>query len=142
MSQSDWRTHIGKTITLFHRAIRLQCPNCGGQPVFHNWFTTCNNCPACGIRLERGEQGYWVGAYMFNLVAAELVWAVSMVGLLWWTWPDPPWSVLLVGGVVMMVAAPIAFFPFSRMIFLAFDLMFRPVNADDYPRPDDNDLPS
>ena len=110
--------------------------------MFHGWFTTCTNCPVCGFRLERGEEGYWVGAYMFNLVAAELIWVVSMAGLLWWTWPDPPWGVLLVGGVVMMVAAPVAFFPFARMIFLAFDLTFRPVNANDYSRPHENDLPS
>lgn len=135
MTRSGWRAHSGRAATLFHRAIRLQCPNCGGRPVFLNWFTTCDNCPVCGIRLERGETGYWVGAYMFNLVAAELVWAASMVVLLWWTWPDPPWTMLLVGGVILMVVTPVVFFPFARMFFLAFDLVFRPAKADDYPGP-------
>ncbi len=30
-------------------------------------------CPQCGLLFERGEQGYVVGAYMFNIAAAELV---------------------------------------------------------------------
>lgn len=121
--------------TLFIRAMRLRCPNCGGRPIILSWFTICENCPLCGIRLQRGEDGYWVGAYMFNLIAAELIWAGSMVAILWWTWPQPPWTALLVGGVVLMVLAPVVLFPFSRLTFLAFDLVFRPARPDDYPGP-------
>jgi uncharacterized protein (DUF983 family) len=120
---------------LFFRAIRLRCPNCGGHPVLLTWFTLCANCPVCGIRLQRGEDGYWVGGYMFNLIAAELIWAGSLVALLWWTWPTPPWTVLLIGGVMLMVLSPVALFPFSRLVFLAFDLVFRPPKPDDYPGP-------
>ena len=29
----------------------------------------------CGFRFERGEEGYQVGAYMFNIIAAELLFA-------------------------------------------------------------------
>jgi hypothetical protein len=42
------------------------------------------------------------------------------------TWPTPPWNILLYGGMAMMVIAPFLFFPFSKTIFLAFDLIFRP----------------
>ena len=35
--------------------------------------------------------------------------------------------------VLLMVLVPVAFFPFSRLVFLAFDLVFRPPQADDYP---------
>jgi hypothetical protein len=31
------------------------------------------SCPACHLRLERGKQGYIVAAYMFNIIAAELL---------------------------------------------------------------------
>ncbi len=124
---------LRRITTLFLRALRLRCPSCGGHPVILRWFMVSDNCPVCGIRLQRGEQGYWVGAYMFNLVAAELVWAGSMVAIVWSTWPDPPWTGLLVGGVLLMVLAPMAFFPFSRLVFLAFDLVFRPPRDEDYP---------
>lgn len=84
------------------------------------------------MRLERGEQGYQVGSYMFNIIAAELIWAACFLGALVATWPSPPWDVLLYGGVVMMVVAPFILFPFSKMLFLAFDLTFRPPAPADF----------
>lgn len=40
---------------------------------------------------------------------------------------SPPWDLLQSGGGVLMVLAPILFYPFSTTLFLAFDLIFRPV---------------
>ncbi len=133
MSGSGADGQLRRIATLFLRALRLRCPSCGGHPVILRWFLVSDNCPVCGIRLQRGEDGYWVGAYMFNLIAAELVWAGSMVAIVWWTWPSPPWTGLLVAGVLLMVVMPVAFFPFSRLVFLAFDLVFRPPQSEDYP---------
>ena len=42
------------------------------------------------------------------------------------TWPDPPWTSLIVMGVVQMVLTPILFYPFAKALWLAFDLVFRP----------------
>ena len=86
-------------------------------------------CPTCGIRFERGEQGYIVGAYMFNIVAAELIFAAIFVGTIVATWPEPPWALLEWGGVALMILLPILFYPLSKTLFLAFDLYFNP-NAD------------
>ncbi len=132
MSGGGTDGQLRRIITLFLRALRLRCPSCGGHPVILRWFMVSDNCPVCGIRLQRGEEGYWVGAYMFNLIAAELVWAGSMVAIVWWTWPSPPWTGLLVGGVLLMVLMPVVFFPFSRLVLLAFDLVFRPQQSEDY----------
>ncbi len=117
------------------RALRLRCPNCGGGGILRHWLKLHESCPTCEIHFERGEEGYWVGAYMFNLIAAEQLWAGSMVALLWWTWPSPPWELFLTGGVALMIVAPVLFFPFARTLFLAFDLIFRPPKPDDYPGP-------
>ncbi len=84
-------------------------------------------CRACGLRTERGEQGYVVGAYMFNIVAAELLWTMAFLLILARTWPDPPWDLLLWGGGGLMLALPFLLYPFSKTVFLAFDLLFRPV---------------
>jgi uncharacterized protein (DUF983 family) len=108
------------------RAVRLRCPNCGGGPVFDSWFRMRTRCPVCRLPLERAEQGYQVGAYMFNIIAAELAFAAVFVGTLVATWPSPPWDALLYGGVALMAVLPILFFPFSKTLFLAFDLVFRP----------------
>ena len=80
----------------------------------------------CGLATERGEDGYVVGAYMFNIVAAELLWVVGFLGVVLWTWPNPPWDALLYGGGALMLALPFLCYPFSKTVFLAFDLVFRP----------------
>ena len=92
-------------------------------------------CPRCGLELHRGEEGYQVGAYMFNIVAAELIFAALFVGVLVATWPDPPWSLLLYGGMALMIVAPVVFYPYSKTIFLAFDLIFRPALPAERPPP-------
>lgn len=112
--------------TMFLRAIRLRCPNCGSGGLFAGWFRIRPTCPRCGIQMERGEDGYVVGAYMFNIIAAEMLWLALMGAVTWSTWPDPPWNLLLYGGGVLMIALPFLFYPFSKTIFLAFDLVFRP----------------
>src|SRR5919112_1338246 len=116
---------------LFWRAVRLRCPNCGGGPLFTSWLRPRQHCPSCGLPLERGEDGYQVGSYMFNIVAAELIFAAVFLGVVVATWPDPPWLVLQIGGVALMILAPFAFFPFSKTLFLAFDLLFRPATPDE-----------
>ena len=121
-----------RAVLLFWRAIRLRCPNCGGRPLFRRWLFMRARCPVCGIRLERGEEGYQVGAYMFNIVAAELIFAAVFIGVLAYTWPTPPWDLLLYGGFVLMLVVPFLFYPFSKTIFLAFDLVFRPPTPEDF----------
>jgi uncharacterized protein (DUF983 family) len=88
-------------------------------------------CPACGLPLERGEDGYQVGSYMFNIVASELLFAAIFLGVLLATWPSPPWAVLQYGGIALMIVAPFLFYPFSKTLFLAFDLTFRPPTTDE-----------
>jgi len=69
---------------------------------------------------------------MFNMVAAELIFAAIFLGILLYTWPAPPWNWLLYGGVALMVILPVLFYPFSKTLFLAFDLIFRPATAEDF----------
>jgi uncharacterized protein (DUF983 family) len=122
---------------LFGRALRLRCPNCGKGKLFASWLRMRPQCPVCGFRFERGEEGYQVGSYMFNIVASELAFAIVFVGLVAVTWPSPPWTLLQYGGIIMMIIAPFVFFPFSRALFLAFDLLFRPASREDLTLTDD-----
>jgi uncharacterized protein (DUF983 family) len=116
---------------LFWRALRLRCPNCGGGPLFEAWLKPKKRCPVCGLRLERGEEGYQVGSYMFNIIAAELIFAALFLGIVVATWPSPPWRELQIGGILLMIVAPFIFFPFSKTLFLAFDLVFRPPTSEE-----------
>jgi uncharacterized protein (DUF983 family) len=121
-----------RPLLLFWRALRLRCPNCGGGPLFSGWVRMRDRCPVCHIRLARGEEGYQVGAYMFNMIAAELIFAAIFLAILVYTWPDPPWNPLLYGGIALMILLPALFYPFSKTIFLAFDLTFRPPAPEDF----------
>jgi uncharacterized protein (DUF983 family) len=118
-------------LTLLTRALRRRCPNCGSDGLFTSWFQMRERCPTCLIQTERGEQGYVVGAYMFNIVASELIWFLLVGSVTLATWPDPPWNLLLFGGGALMLILPFLFYPFSKTVFLAFDLLFRPVGEDE-----------
>jgi len=119
----------------FWRALRLRCPACGGGPVFLRWLRISPACPSCGLTFARGEQGYWLGAYFVNLMVVETVFAALLVAALWWTWPNPPWQGIERGLAAAMVIAPFALYPWSHTIFLAFDLLFRPPEPQDFDAP-------
>jgi Protein of unknown function (DUF983) len=86
----------------------------------------------CGLGLERGEEGYWLGAYFFNLLAVETVFSVWVIGFLLVTWPNPPWNLFQITTTALMLAVPFAFFPYSKTLFLAFDLLVRPPTEADF----------
>ena len=99
-----------------------QCPRCGRGGLFSRWFTLVDRCPRCGLAFERGE-GYWLGAIAVNLGATELVFGLLMVAIAAPAWPNVPWGWLTVAGIVVNVLFPIFFYPFSKTIFIAFDLL-------------------
>jgi hypothetical protein len=52
------------------------------------------------------------------------------------TQPHPPWDGIFWGGIAVMILLPVLFFPFSKTLWLAFDLIFRPsVPGDTESRP-------
>ena len=116
------------------RGASLRCPNCGSRGIRQSWFRLVPRCPKCGLVFERHEQGYRVGAYMFNIAMAELLFLVMLVGVLVATWPNPPWDWLTYGSAAVMVALPIVFYPFSQTLFLGFDLLFHPPEKRDLER--------
>lgn len=90
-------------------------------------------CPRCGLELERGEkQDYWLGGMMFNIVLSEAVAVVVVASAVLLTWPRVPWNGIWAGAIALMVLAPVALFPVSRTLWLAFDLLFRPKHHSHY----------
>jgi hypothetical protein len=67
---------------------------------------------------------------MFNIIASELIFVLVFLGAVLVTWPSPPWQLLQYGGIILMILAPVLFFPFSKTLFLAFDLLFRPATPE------------
>lgn len=120
-----------QALRLAGRALRLRCPNCGGGPVLQHWLKLRVRCGTCGLRLERGEHDYFVGSLLLNFVIAGVALLVTLAVVLVATWPDVPWDALQYGGPVVMLLAPLVIFPFSKLLWLAFDLVFRPVSPEE-----------
>lgn len=117
---------LGLALTYCGRALRRRCPNCGAGHLFDGWMRPRERCDRCALRFDRGERDFFYGAFMFNLIAAELAFVVLLVVVIVATWPTVPWTAVTWGSVLMVVAAPLLLYPFSRGLWLAFDLLFRP----------------
>lgn len=117
---------FSRLFLLVGRAITLRCPHCGKGPVLVNWFRLRPACGACTRQLERGEPDYFLGGMMFNLILAELLFAAVFVAILVGMWPTVPWDGISIGAPVGMALAPIVLYPVSKLVWLAFDLAFRP----------------
>lgn len=120
-----------QTARLLGRAFRLRCPHCGGGPVLQHWLKLRVRCGNCGLRLERGEHDYFLGSLLFNFILAGLLFMVVLVAILLVTWPDVPWDALEIVLPILIVAAPVFLFPFAKLVWLAFDLMLRPVTPEE-----------
>jgi uncharacterized protein (DUF983 family) len=113
------------------RALGLRCPRCGSRGIFRTWFRLRETCPSCGLVLDRGESSdHWFGAVAVNLVAAELLGIGAIVVWIMTSWPDVPWTAIQYAGPVIMIALPVLFYPFSRALWLAWDVFFRPASDD------------
>ncbi len=112
---------------LFGRALTLRCPNCGGGGVLRHWLKLHVRCPTCGLRVERGEHDYFVGSMLFNFIIAGALFIGILLAVLVATWPAVPWDALQLGAPILIIAFPFLLFPFSKLLWLAFDLMLRPV---------------
>ena len=88
-------------------------------------------CPRCGYHFER-EEGFFLGAYVMNLVIAQaLVMLLAVVPAIVLLAGDPHAGLLPIfaGGVVGAVVAPIVFYPFSKTLWVAIELIMRPADA-------------
>lgn len=116
--------------TLVGRALTRRCPYCGGGNVFAGWFALKDRCPTCGVSFER-EDGYFLGAYALNLIVAEglglglalyLIFGTPIARL------DLLWQEAIAVGLA--VGLPVLFFPFSRTVWIALDLLVDPPGSE------------
>lgn len=111
------------------RALMLRCPHCGSRGILQTWFRLKERCPRCHLHLHREETDYFLGAYTIMLIAVEMLFALGFVVVLIVTWPNPPWEAIEWIGVLVLTAGVLIAYPFARTLFLAIDLIFRPVSS-------------
>jgi len=100
------------------RALRRRCPRCGSRHAFSNWLRLEDDCPRCGLHFERVD-GYWLGSMVINLAVTQALLLGTLIGWLVLSWPDVPWTGVLVAVVAIAVVVPIVFHPISRMLWVA-----------------------
>jgi hypothetical protein len=111
------------------RGLLKRCPVCGAGKLFSRWFRMKERCPGCGYRFER-EEGFFLGAYVINLAVAQgMVILLAVAPLILRLANDPDASILpfVVGGLIGAIVAPVVFYPWSKTVWTAFDLMLRPL---------------
>ena len=109
------------------RALTLRCPHCGSRGVLASWFRLKERCPRCKLHLHREEGDYFLGAYMIMLITVEMVFAIGFLIVLLVTWPNPPWAAIQWVGAFVLAGSVLLAYPFAKTLWLAIDLMFRPV---------------
>jgi uncharacterized protein (DUF983 family) len=118
---------------MIQRALRRNCPFCGGHGVFAAWFELKRACPQCGLKLQRNEeQDYWMGGYLLNFIVAELIVAFFLVAAILISWPGVPWNTVLYATAAAATIGPLLTFPFSKTLWIAVDLVFRPPEPTDF----------
>lgn len=120
-----------RAVRMLWRGARRRCPNCGAGNLFSHWVKMRRDCPSCHLRLDRGETDYFLGGYTINFIVSELL-IVAGAGLgIWFTWPEVPWRLITWSLVVLVILAPVVFYPLAKTLWLATDLIFRPLTLKD-----------
>jgi len=125
-------TELPSAWTMFRRAIVLKCPHCGSRRTFiRHWLLRYDRCRTCGIKWHR-EHGFELGPIALNTVFTCGTLGIAMIVAFVATAPDFPVLQLTLGMVAGAVLLPLLAFPFTNLVWMAFDLLMH--------RPDDKEL--
>ncbi len=118
--------------TLLWRGLVKRCPRCGGGHLYRNWFRMKERCPTCGYLFER-EPGFFVGAYLINFAIVEGFLFIMLMGFIAWKDqnPDAGMGLAIVIGLFIGLIGPVIFYPYSRTIWSALDLLMTPMEMDE-----------
>jgi uncharacterized protein (DUF983 family) len=108
------------------RGATKRCARCGERKLFHRWVTMVERCPRCGHHYERGD-GFWLGSIMINMAFTFATFLAVFVGGMVVTWPDTPWTVLLILTLTLNLLFPIFFHPLSRTLWVGMEMAARPL---------------
>jgi uncharacterized protein (DUF983 family) len=115
-----------RLVTLLIRALALRCPICGEGKLFRRPFQMHEYCPCCHYKFER-EEGYFSGAMALAIIISEFL--ITAIALPLAFTPSIPIVPSLLIGAPLVFLLPILFFHHSRSMWLALDLFWHPVSA-------------
>ena len=97
--------------------LHKRCPLCGERDIFASYFTIRERCGSCDLKFAR-EDGYWLGAMIVAMALVVLAFAAVFLGGLALTWPDPPWTGLLIATVAVNLILPILAYPWCMTVWM------------------------
>lgn len=116
------------------RGLAKRCPVCGERDIFASYFTIEERCPTCDLEFER-EDGYWLGAMIVAMALVIVAFAAVFLGGLALTWPDVPWTGLLVATIIVNGLLPIVAYPWCMTVWMGLHHAFVTTNRDETQRP-------
>ncbi len=84
-----------------------------------------DNCPACGLDLDRGDPGYFTGAmYVSYALAIPLIAVLTLIEYL----ILPSWSLFRLVVLASIICVPLIpwIWQYSRVVWIYFDQYFDP----------------
>jgi hypothetical protein len=122
---------VSRAFRLLSRGLRLRCPHCGEGRIRAGWLSLRSACAACGLRTDSGEQDFFLGGMMWNIVFAEGLLLLMGVAIGNRDLARCPMGLDAVAGSGAHGRRPFAFYPFSLGFWLACDIMIRPVTEEE-----------
>lgn len=79
----------------------------------------------------RRTPGHWLGSWFLSVLLVQSVLVVTITIVVAVTWPSRPSVLVFVAMAGLAVSVPVLFFPFSRTLWTAIDLVMRPLEFGD-----------
>lgn len=117
-----------------YRGATKACGVCGQRGLFSRWVHMVERCPRCDLEFERIE-GHWVGAVGINTIVSFGLLLVSIVVTFIAFYPESPMLPLLAIPLAVGLFTPIVFYPFSKTLWTAIDLVMRPLEPGEANQP-------
>jgi hypothetical protein len=68
---------------------------------------------------------------MLNYVFCGIFFLAAVIAVMLITWPDVPWRLVQWGGIALILALPLIFYPVSLTAWLASDILIKPVTPEE-----------
>jgi uncharacterized protein (DUF983 family) len=118
---------VAQALRILGRTLRLRCPNCGRGWILAGFNAVRERCAGCGFRFCRSDDDYFSGAMFFGMLIGETLAVLAILAMVLITSPNVPWRALQYGIPLVLFGVMILIFPLSRVVWLAVDVLVRPI---------------
>lgn len=117
------------------RALRRRCPVCGRTGISRHPASVDQRCPHCGLDLERQVGSFIGGVGVNTIVAFACLLATIVIGFVA-TGGEASVTRVLLPALVVATVVPLGFYARSRLLWVAIELRWWPLQPDEVRPPD------